>query len=102
METYKRIGVNKKNLVEEAIEAYDYGLRSSEITNAYLRNYMDYKYYSGNKCGNNMRVYDGFLFIFNGQVLITVFALPGRLHDISIKMQKRKEMTCYKMQDKNA
>ena len=87
----KRLSINKKRILDEAEEAYTYGLRRSEITNGYLRKYLDYKYLSGDKLGNNMRVYNGFLFIFNGRVLLTVHSLPGRLLDLSNKIQKRKE-----------
>ena len=86
----KRKGTSKKNAKRAAEEALTHGLKYSDITNLNLRKFMDGKYLS--KCtANNMTIYQRYIYLFKDNVLITLFALPNNLANISENIMRRKE-----------
>lgn len=72
----ERLGLPKRALVRKAALALERG-RPREAFGGPLRDYLNYKHAShGN--ADNMRVYGHELFIFNGEDLITAWALPRK------------------------
>lgn len=72
----KRIGLPKKTVQRLADAALVEGSRHSDFAGSF-RKYLDAVYLE-HRNANNMRVYRGNLFLFNGSTLITCWVLPNR------------------------
>lgn len=84
-----RVGVNKQSVDKLAEKALIYGLTHKETTGR-LHKYLTTLFLSKHKA-NNMRVYNRQVFLFHGNVLLTVFPLPQNMTAMADKQQKRKE-----------
>jgi hypothetical protein len=72
----KRIGVPKKAVQKLAETAISDGKSHSDFSGS-MKRYLDSEFFK-ERSASNMRVWSGYLFIFSGEVLITVFLLPPK------------------------
>ena len=70
----KICGLNKKTADKAAQKALEHGLTHAETTGR-LNKYYTYLYYQ-NKTANNIKIHADYVWIFAGDVLITVFPVP--------------------------
>lgn len=73
----QRCGVSKKNALKVARRAFRTGVTHAE-THGNLHKFLDSIYLSQQK-GTNMRIYGNAVFVFKGDVLITVIRVPDNL-----------------------
>lgn len=73
----QRCGVSKKNALKVARRAFRTGITHAE-THGNLHKFLDSIYLSQQK-GTNMRIYGNAVFVFKGDVLITVIRVPDNL-----------------------
>lgn len=73
----QRCGVSKKNAPTVARRAFKRGITHAE-THGELHKFLDSIYLSQKK-GTNMRIYGNAVFVFKGDVLITVIRIPDNL-----------------------
>ncbi len=71
----ERVGLNKKARTRHTQMALERGMRHSEAPSP-LKKYLNALFLKYNS-GNNMRVYNHKVFIFQGETLITVLNLPN-------------------------
>lgn len=84
----KRLGIKKKCANRTAEKAMAFGVTHAEATGK-LSRYLD-SVYLPYRTANNMRVYNRAVYLFHGDTLITVLALPKQLHDLADKLQRIK------------
>lgn len=70
----KRCGIQKKAVPKLVREAMEQGRRHSDFSGKFCR-YLDGVFLK-EKSANNMRVHNGFLFLFRDQLLITAWPVP--------------------------
>ena len=75
----QRCGVSKKNAPKIARRAFRTGITHAE-THGNLHKFLDSIYLSQQK-GTNMRIYGNAVYVFKGDVLITVIRIPDNLLD---------------------
>lgn len=85
----ERCGLNKKASERLAYIAYTKGLTHSELCGR-LKRYVDYLYFREEKA-NAIRIYGNEVYIFQGNVLITVFDLPNRYLKSAQQLSRRKQ-----------
>lgn len=73
----QRCGVSKKNAPKVAKRAFRTGITHAE-THGELHRFLDSIYLSQKK-GTNMRIYGNAVYVFKGDVLITVIRVPDNL-----------------------
>lgn len=73
----ERCGLNKKALRRILPRALDNGLTHRE-TKGRVRKYLDFLYLSKKKA-NNIRIYNSYIFICEGNTLITIYTIPNHL-----------------------
>lgn len=73
----QRCGVTKKNAPKVAKRAFRTGVTHAE-THGELHKFLDSIYLSQKK-GTNMRIYGNAVYVFKGDVLITVIRIPDNL-----------------------
>lgn len=73
----ERCGLNKKSVERMAQKAFDRGIMHSQ-TRGKLYNWVTSKYFVNQKA-NNLRIYGDYLYIFDENVLVTVFRVPNNL-----------------------
>lgn len=73
----ERQGLNKKSIERMAQKAFDKGIRH-EQTKGNLNKWLTSKYFV-NKQANNLRIYGDYLYVFDGNTLVTVFRVPNNL-----------------------
>jgi len=84
----ERFGGGKKASQTVADRALSKGLGHDELTGK-LKRYIDSLWFR-NRTANNIKVYSEKVFIFNGNVLITVISLPTGLKKIANKLFQNK------------
>lgn len=84
--TKERLGLSKKIADKVAAKALEHGVSHSSAKGN-LKHYLD-KLYLKHKTANNLRVYNRKVYIFNGNILITVINLPNSLIKTADKLQK--------------
>lgn len=86
--TKERVGLPKRSAEKNAQKALENGIRHCE-TKGSLNRYITALYWK-QKTANNIRIYCNNVYIFNNDVLITVFPLPQKYRNTAQKI-KRKE-----------
>jgi len=82
----QRIGLPKKS-VESHIElVFEYGLQSKDFSGSFKR-YLD-KFYFSRGSANKAILYNGFIYLCKGDVLITVIKCPNKFKDVEPKLNK--------------
>lgn len=90
MRSKTRLNVSSNRAKSEAQFAYKRGIRLHEAYDPKLKYFMNTKYYShSDKC--NMIVYNGNLYFFKQNIVITVYPLPEELKPIAQKIQREKK-----------
>ena len=84
----ERLGIPSRATERNAERALEKGLRHGE-TDGRLHRYLD-KLYLQTGNGNNLRVWAGYVYIFDGQALITVFPVPQELRKAAEQQQKKR------------
>lgn len=89
--TKQRAGLGKRAAVRNAQKAFDFGVKHSE-TRGHLNGYLTSIRFK-NKTINNIRVYHRHVYLFAGDVLVTVLNLPNSLWSQAESCEKRKNMS---------
>ena len=84
----QRLGVPLSAVKRCADKALQEGVCHSDAT-GHLAGYISMLYNSYGGAANNIRVYNGFVYIFNNCVLITILTLPGEHRKQAQYQQKR-------------
>lgn len=87
--TKDRLGLSKKIADKVALKALENGITHS-MAKGNLKSYFD-KLYLQYKTANNIRIYNRKVYLFRGNVLITVMNLPNNLISVADKIQKKHE-----------
>lgn len=85
----ERCGIPKRAANKEAQRAFDCGIKHAETTGS-LRNYLDGVFLKEG-IANNIRVWNGRVYIFANNRLITVIALPSRFRKTELALMKKKK-----------
>lgn len=86
--TKDRLGLSKNLSDKKAQSALDLGLSHSELTGN-LRRYVDGLFLKKREA-NNIRVYRRHVYLFTGNVCITILNLPYKYHSVEDKLWRRK------------
>ena len=89
--TKQRAGLGKRAAVRNAQKAFDFGVKHSG-TRGHLNGYLTSIRFK-NKTINNIRVYHRHVYLFAGDVLVTVLNLPNSLWSQAESCEKRKNMS---------
>jgi hypothetical protein len=84
-----RMGLGKSAFEKVATKALECGLKHKDVAGK-LKRYLD-KIYLDHGNANNMRIYNNKIFLFCGDILITVFDLPSEFRKTVEKIKKQKE-----------
>lgn len=76
----KRLGAKKANIEKEAQKAFEHGITHHQSVGEF-KSYLSHVYRQYSR-GNNLRVYNRRLWLFQSKALITVFDLPSKFHKI--------------------
>lgn len=90
--TKNRLGLSKKISTKNAEKALEQGLTHKELSGS-LKRYVDSLYLS-HGAGNNIRIYNRYVYIFEGKFLITILNLPTKYYktaDAILKSRKKME-----------
>ena len=82
----ERLGLKKKSVQRMAERALDKGIRHSD-TKSSLNRYLT-KIYLNYEKANNIRIYGQGIYIFNDEILLTVYDLPNKYKDIHKFLKK--------------
>lgn len=85
--TKNRLGLSKKNADKQADKALEFGVPHAAAKGR-LKKYMD-GLYLRHEQGNNNRVYNRKVYIFQGNILITILNLPNYLAGTADSIQKK-------------
>jgi hypothetical protein len=80
----QRTSISKKAVNTVVLRALQDGIKHSDCSGR-LKRYFDFLYFSY-KSANNIRVYDGHVYIFQKDILITVFPLPYSFRKVATKI----------------
>ena len=85
----ERLGIPKNAVQKNAENAMKYGVQRTDVSGP-LRRYLDAIYYDYGTA-NNLRVYHRHVYIFCGEVLVTVLKVPYKYIDAADIAQRRKK-----------
>jgi len=85
-----RMGLNKKATQRIADKAFSKGLKHSDFKGSFKR-FLDGVYLRYGTA-NNMRIFNNEVFIFKGDVLITILDIPYRFHKVIKQVKNREEI----------
>lgn len=85
----KRAGLPKQAVRHNAELALEYGLDHRQARGA-LQRYLAMLYNRYNGTGNNIRVYNDFVYVFHNEILITVLNVPPEHRKAAMHQQKRR------------
>lgn len=85
----KRLGIPKKSVTRIANRASVFGVHKNETKNS-LRRFLDgaEKIHNEN-AADNVRIYHRNVFVFDGDVLVTIMPLPRKWHGVADAMEKK-------------
>jgi hypothetical protein len=87
---HKRIKLRcGKSMDRLAQIAFEKGLMHKDVSGS-LRSFID-GLYNYNGTANNIRIYGDKIFIFSGEILITVYTLPTRFKNAVRKLMQRRD-----------
>jgi hypothetical protein len=81
---------NKATMDRLLPKIYDHGVTFEDSTGR-LKSYFSWLYLSHEKSADNIRIYGRFVYIFQGEKLITILPLQKQYYSAVSKIQKRKE-----------
>lgn len=79
----ERMGVPKKAVIRMVEKAFEVGKCHSDFSGSFSR-YLD-SIFLKERNANNMRVYNGHLFIFAGDTLITAWPVPSKYRKLTMR-----------------
>ena len=84
----QRLGVHKGDANKNAKKALKYGIRHCD-TEGSLNRYMTALFFR-NRTANNIRIWNGSVYLFSGEKLITVFHVPKKyVDDVALIVNER-------------
>jgi len=86
----ERLSMSRSGFIRIAEIAYEDGIVQKEVAGS-LRRYLN-KLYLSHKQAGNIRLYGENVFLFGGNVLITVFQVPPNIRKSALRIQKRIHM----------
>ncbi len=87
----QRVGIPKRASQKQTQRAFEKGISITETVGS-LRNYLDGVFLKEGTA-NNLRVWNGSVYIFADERLLTVYTLPSRFRKTELTiMKKKKEM----------
>ncbi len=87
----QRLGVHKTDTNKNANRALRDGVSQRDVRGDISR-FMAALYFRNRTC-NNIRLYNGMVYVFAKETLITVFPIPYRFREDAAEAQKRKEQS---------
>lgn len=84
----ERLGLNNKAFEKTALKALENGITHKEVKGK-LNRYLNAEYLKHKKA-NAMRIYNEFIYFFQGSTLITVIPLPNCYKKYLIKLKVKK------------
>ena len=85
----ERVGIPKRASQKQTQRAFEKGISIDETVGS-LRNYLD-GVYLREGTANNLRVWNGSVYIFKDETLLTVYALPSRFRKTELTIMKKKK-----------
>ena len=85
----QRVGLPKKSVERNAQRALTEGIGYREASGA-LRRYIGWLYESYDGNGNNIRIYNGYVYVFHDALLITVLFVPLEYRKRAEAAQKKR------------
>ncbi len=76
----RRLGLNKKCIVKIAEKAYNEGMHRHKMKGN-LKRYVNQKAYIHDEACSNIICFNGILYVFNNDLLVTVYPVPGNLNN---------------------
>ena len=86
----ERIGIPRRALNRNAERAWKYGVERWEAKGR-LKDYLDSIYYRS-ETADNLRVYNRYVYLFAGHVLITILHMPKELIHTAYAQQQNKRI----------
>lgn len=87
--TRERVGIPKKAVRRAAAKAMTDGIPHSHIVGR-LRRYLDWLYQQGNGAADNIMVYGDFIYLFDGDTLITVLDMPSQCRKQAAELTRKR------------
>ena len=81
----ERLSMNRTSFRGLSVRAYENGVKQSD-SHGNLKAYIDKLYFDFRKA-NNIRIYGENIFLFAGNVLLTVYQVPNNLRRCALKIQ---------------
>ena len=85
----QRIGIPSKAVERNAQKALENGIDHCRAVGA-LKRYIAMLYNRYNGKGNNIRIYNEFVYVFHDETLITILYVPPNLRKAALRQQKRR------------
>lgn len=85
----QRVGIPKRASQKQTQRAFEKGISLAETVGSF-RNYLD-GIYLREGVANNIRVWNGSVYIFKDERLLTVYALPSRFRKTELALMKKKK-----------
>lgn len=85
----ERVGIPKRASQRQTQRAFERGITLEETVGS-LRNYLD-GVYLREGTANNLRIWNGSVYIFKDERLLTVYALPSRFRKTELSIMKKKK-----------
>lgn len=85
----ERVGIPKRASQKQTQRAFEKGITHKETVGS-LRNYLD-GVFLREGTANNIRVWNGSVYIFKDETLLTVYALPTRFRKTELTLMKKKK-----------
>ena len=87
--TRKRLGIPKKGAEANANRAYELGFRMADTKSALWRYLDGVKRQGTEEADCEIVVYHRAVYIFSNEILVTVFQLPRKYHNVADTLEKR-------------
>ena len=86
--THERVGIPKRIINKNSEKAFAEGIAHCELSGS-LKRFVDGLYLK-NRSANNIRIYCGNVYLFAGNILITVIALPEKYRKTADRIWKNR------------
>lgn len=83
----ERMGLSPEPFRKMAGKAFKDGITHAQANGAFKR-YLT-RIYLAKRNANNLRVYGEFVYLFHGEILITVYNLPNEFKEVAKKIKQR-------------
>ena len=83
----KRLGFNRKALTRMADKALENGKGYGDLKNQRLKKYVSFLHAKQEYKANNIKLYQGYVYIFNEDTLITVYPIAVHVRKLATKLK---------------